>query len=409
MTSLSGKKIILGVTGSIAAYKSAFLVRLLVKAGAEVQVLTTPAANAFVAPLTFSTLSRRPVLSDVVSDAGWNNHVELGLWADVFLIAPATATSIARLTSGMADTMIGAVYLSARCSVIAAPAMDVDMWRHPAVRRNIQTLESDGVKFIPVGFGELASGLTGEGRMAEPEEIVQYLTAFFDDTQSGSVLPLSLQGKKVLVTAGPTYEAIDPVRFIGNRSSGKMGVAIAEALAEAGAQVSLILGPSALAVQHSMVNVIRVESAQEMFDAATGLFDSMDGAILAAAVADYRPEKAATDKIKKKDATLTLTLERTPDIAARLGADKKKEQVLAGFALETANERENALEKLNRKNFDFIVLNSLRDPGAGFNYDTNKISIIFDAEHTIDLPLQSKRAAAREIVGAFIEKMGSKL
>lgn len=393
---MQGKKIILGISGSIAAYKSAFLTRLLIKAGAEVQVLMTPAAQDFITPLTLSTLSKRPVYSSVSSETGWNNHVELGLWADAMVIAPCTATTLAKLATGLCDNILVAAYLSARCLVFFAPAMDLDMWHHPATRHNVERLLSYGNHLIPVGVGELASGLSGEGRMAEPEDIVAYLEHFFAQQQD-------LAGKKILLTAGPTYEAIDPVRFIGNRSSGKMGLALADAAARRGAEVSLILGPSKLVPQEKNVKVLRVESAQEMHDAAVQLFPSMDAAILAAAVADYRPKVAATEKIKKKGEELQLDLIKNPDIAADLGKMKQAGQLLIGFALETNDEENNAQGKLEKKNFDFIVLNSLRDAGAGFNHDTNKISILFKNNKKRDFELKSKNAVAEDILQAMID------
>lgn len=393
---MQGKKIILGISGSIAAYKSAFLTRLLIKAGAEVQVLMTPSAQDFIAPLTLSTLSKRPVYSSVSSETGWNNHVELGLWADAMVIAPTTATTLAKLANGLCDNILVAAYLSARCPVFFAPAMDLDMWHHPATRHNVERLLSYGNHLIPVGVGELASGLSGEGRMAEPEDIVAYLEHFFAQQQD-------LAGKKILLTAGPTYEAIDPVRFIGNRSSGKMGIALADAAARRGAEVSLILGPSKLAPQEKNVKVLRVESAQEMHDAAVQLFPEIHAAILAAAVADYRPKVVATEKIKKKGEELQLDLIKNPDIAADLGKMKQAGQLLIGFALETNDEENNAQGKLEKKNFDFIVLNSLRDAGAGFNHDTNKISILFKNNKKRDFELKSKNAVAEDILQAMID------
>jgi phosphopantothenoylcysteine decarboxylase / phosphopantothenate---cysteine ligase len=388
---LKNKKIILGVSGSIAAYKSANLTRLLVKAGAEVQILMTDAAKQFITPLTLSTLSKRPVLSSVISEEGWNNHVELGLWADAFIIAPTTATTLSKLAHGICDNILTATYLSARCQTFIAPAMDLDMWKHPATLRNLKHLQSDGVTLIPVGNGELASGLVGEGRMAEPEEIVTQLERFFSQKND-------FHNKKVLITAGPTYEAIDPVRFVGNRSSGKMGVAIAEEIANRGGQVELVLGPSSLKVEHSNIRVTRVESAQQMYEACVKCFENSDVAILSAAVADYRPSVVADQKIKKKDATLTIELEKTTDIAAALGKIKRENQLLVGFALETNDELANAQSKLERKNFDFIVLNSLRDAGAGFAGDTNKITIVDKHNKIQKFELKSKADVARDIV-----------
>lgn len=395
MTHLQGKKIILGISGSIAAYKAANLTRLLVKAGAEVQILMTRAAGDFITPLTLSTLSKRPVISDIHTGESWNSHVDLGLWADALVLAPVTATTLGKLASGIADNILVATYLSARCPVFFAPAMDVDMWKHPSTRRNVQLLESFGNRLIEVGYGELASGLTGEGRMAEPEEILELLDRYFAGTQT-------LVGKRALVTAGPTYEAIDPVRFIGNNSSGKMGIAIAECLAENGALVDLVLGPSSLQPKHPNISLTRVRSAQEMYEASMVLFEQADMAVLSAAVADYRPAKPSAEKIKKDKADLHIDLEPTPDIAATLGARKKPGQVLAGFALETENELENAGKKRQKKNFDFIVLNSLRDPGAGFHHDTNKITLVHSDNKTEEFELKSKRAAAEDIVAALI-------
>ncbi len=389
--SLHGKKIVLGISGSIAAYKSATLVRLLVKAGAEVRVLMTRAATDFISPLTLSTLSRHEVLTHVHDERSWHSHVELGLWADAMLIAPATAHTLARLAHGLCDDVLAAVYLSARCPVWVAPAMDLDMWRHPATRRNLATLEADGVRIIPVGEGELASGLYGPGRMAEPEDIAALLE---------TALPShgTLAGCAILVTAGPTHEPIDPVRFLGNRSTGKMGIAIADELARRGARVQLVLGPTHLRPTHPAVEVVEVGTAQEMYEASIARFPQVQAAVLAAAVADYRPAAVAEEKIKKDHHTFPLALEPTPDIAATLGQMKKNGQVLVGFALETTDELDNARAKLERKNFDFIVLNSLRDAGAGFAHDTNKITILWADGSSRAFPLKSKQAVARDIV-----------
>ncbi len=395
MTHLQGKKIILGITGSIAAYKSAHLTRLLIKAGAEVQVLMTRAATDFIAPLTLSTLSKKQVYADIHSEEGWHSHVEMGLWADAMVIAPLTANTMAKMANGIADNILMATYLSARCPVFFAPAMDLDMWQHPSTRRNLQLLQSYGNTLIPVGFGELASGLTGEGRMAEPEEILELLDRHFGKGQA-------LAGMKALVTAGPTYEAIDPVRFIGNYSSGKMGLAIAEALAAQGAMVDLVLGPSQLQPHHPNIRLQRVHSAQEMYEASLQSFEQASLAVLSAAVADFRPAHPAGEKIKKDKASMHIELEPTPDIAAALGARKKPGQLLIGFALETDNELENARLKLKKKNFDFIVLNSLRDPGAGFLHDTNKITLLFPDNKTREFELKSKQAAAEDIVAAVV-------
>ncbi len=394
--SLNGKNIILGVCGSIAAYKTAFLTRLLIKSGANVQVLMTPAATDFIGPLTLSTLSKRPVYTDVSAESSWNNHVELGLWADAMIIAPATATTLSKMATGLCDNMIVATYLSAKCPVFFAPAMDLDMWKHPASVNNVKTLQSYGNHLIPVGHGELASGLVGDGRMAEPEDIVKYLVDFFKKDQD-------LLDKKAIVTAGPTFEPIDPVRFIGNRSTGKMGIAIAEALSQRGANVILILGPTAQdPPSSSSIECIRVKTAQEMYEASVKAYQTADIGVLAAAVADYRPKTVADQKIKKKEGDMAIELERTIDIAASLGKNKGKDQLLIGFALETERELENAKGKLKRKNFDFIVLNSLNDKGAGFAHDTNKIRLVFDNK-TEEFELKSKREVAEDIVNAIVE------
>lgn len=398
---IDGKKILLGVTGSIAAYKSALLCRLFVKAGADVRVLMTPAATDFITPLTLSTLSRHAVTTDLFSEEGWNNHVEHGLWADAMVIAPATANTLARLAAGLCDNMISATYLSARCPVFVAPAMDLDMWRHPATRRNLDLLQTDGVHLLPVGKGELASGLVGEGRMAEPEDILTHLRQYFGMEEV-------LLKKKVLITAGPTREPIDPVRFLSNRSSGKMGVALAEACAEAGATVELILGPgSAGPPNHPQIHTTRVQTAEEMYEAARRHWPKVDAGIMAAAVADYRPHQVLEDKLKKSSGPMQLELVRTPDIAAALGKEKRPGQVLVGFALETEREKENAQSKLKRKNFDFIVLNSLRDDGAGFQTDTNKVTLFFQAAEPRSLPLKSKKEVARDICAALAEQLKS--
>lgn len=396
---LKGKKIILGISGSIAAYKSAFLCRLLVKAGAEVQVIMTKAATNFIAPLTLSTLSKRPVFTEVSSGEGWNNHVELGLWADAMIVAPSTATTISKMATALCDNMLIATYLSARCPVFFAPAMDLDMWEHPATRRNVSTLIQDGNHLIPVENGELASGLIGAGRMAEPEDILQVLSDFFN-TQDRQ----DLKGKRAMVTAGPTYEPIDPVRFIGNRSSGKMGIAIAENLAQRGAEVTLILGPSNIPVDVHGISVVNVETAQQMYEAAITHFPNVDIAILAAAVADYRPKYAATEKIKKQSDEMTLELEKTHDIAADLG-QVKQQQLIVGFALETTNEIHNAKGKLERKRFDFIVLNSLNDKGAGFSHDTNKVTFIDKHNKVEEFQLKSKLAVAEDIVNKIVKML----
>ncbi|HMX40047.1 MAG TPA: bifunctional phosphopantothenoylcysteine decarboxylase/phosphopantothenate--cysteine ligase CoaBC [Saprospiraceae bacterium] len=390
-------KILLGISGSIAAYKAALLTRLWVKRGDEVQVLMTDAAADFIAPLTLSTLSKRPVLSSVRSEAGWNNHVELGLWADAYVIAPATANTLAKLANGLCDNLLSAVYLSARCPVYVAPAMDVDMWHHPATQANLQRLQAQGVRIIPVGVGELASGLVGEGRMAEPEEIVAFVAAPEGEDKDRLSTSVGLGGS-ALITAGPTYEALDPVRFIGNHSTGKMGIAIADALAEAGVAVTLVLGPTPLRPRHAGVRVVPVTSAQQMYEACAAVFPQVDIAVLAAAVADYRPKEVSQTKIKKRDDDMRLDLERTVDIAATLGQHKRPDQVFVGFALETNDEIAHAQGKLARKNFDFIVLNSMQDAGAGFGHDTNKISILRRDGSRQDFPLKSKAEVAQDIV-----------
>ncbi len=394
--SLSGKKIILAVTGSIAAYKTPHLVRLLVKAGAEVRVLMTPVAEAFVSPLALSTVSKHPVYRSVIDGASWNNHVEAGLWADLMLIAPCSANTLAKLANGFCDTIVNAVYLSARCPVFIAPAMDEDMWHHPSTQGNIKQVKTYGNHIIPVVHGELASGLVGEGRMAEPEEILQFIRYFFDRDKP-------LAGKKALVTAGPTYERIDPVRFIGNFSTGKMGIALAESLAAKGASVTLVLGPTHLEAAHADVDTIRVESAQEMYDRCVDIFSGMDITIMAAAVADYRPETVAGSKIKKQSDALSISLTKTPDILATLGSMKQDTQILAGFALETDGELEYARRKLKEKNADLIVLNSLRDEGAGFGFDTNKVTVLGRTGTVQAYPLLGKQEVAEIIVKHILE------
>lgn len=396
---MKNKKIILGVCGSIAAYKSAILTRLLIKAGAQVQVIMSPAAADFITPLTLATLSRNPVLTAFAKDStgAWNNHVALGLWADAMVIAPASANSLAKMASGQCDNLLMAVYLSARCPVFFAPAMDLDMLQHPATQRNIETLKSYGNHLIRPEYGDLASGLTGEGRMADPEEILTHLSHYLNSQQR-------LRGKKALVTAGPTYEAIDPVRFIGNHSSGKMGFSLAEALADEGAEVNLVTGPTHQYTEHPHIIVTKVTSAKQMLEACTDLFPTTDVAVFSAAVADYRPAEEATQKIKKKGDSMTLTLTQTEDIAATLGKRKHNGQILVGFALETDDEEANALKKLKTKNFDLIVLNSLNDPGAGFSHDTNQVTIM-DGNTKIPVGLKSKKEVANDIVRAIIEKI----
>lgn len=394
MSVLSGKKVLLGVTGGIAAYKTASLVRLFIKAGAQVQVIMTPASKDFVTPLTLSTLSKNPVHSSFFNEedenAVWNNHVDLGLWADLFVIAPATASTMSKMVAGNSDNLLLATYLSAKCPVYFAPAMDLDMYKHPSTITSFKALQSYGNIMIPAESGELASGLSGEGRMAEPENIIAFLEA---DIES----KLPLRGKKILITAGPTYEPIDPVRFIGNHSSGKMGYDIAKAAANMGAEVVLISGPSHLNIEHSLIKLVRVTSSEEMYNACHEYFDGVDVAIAAAAVADYRPKDVALQKIKKNESTLTLELEKTKDILFSLG-QVKKEQFLIGFALETENEIENAKQKIRKKNLDLIVLNSLNDEGAGFGKPTNKVTFI-DRDFNLEpLELKTKEQVAVDIV-----------
>lgn len=404
---MHGKRILLGVTGSIAAYKSALLVRLLVKAGADVQVLMTEAATQFITPLTLATLAKRPVLTRFVNDetGSWNNHVELSLWADALVIAPASAHTLARCAHGICDDLLSAVYLSAKCPVFFAPAMDLDMYRHPTTLENLQRLTSFGNHIIRAEHGELASGLVGEGRLAEPETIVQALERHFAQR------PV-LAGKQVLITAGPTQEAIDPVRYISNHSTGKMGYAIARVFAMAGANVTLVSGPTALPLPDPGIRRIDVRSAQEMFDASASAFATADITILNAAVADYTPAHPANQKIKKKEAQFQLELTKTVDIAATLGQRKQPGQWMMGFALETNNEQENALKKLYAKNLDWIILNSLRDLGAGFGHDTNKITVIDKAGQIHHFSLKSKEAVAqdlRDLVEQALLKSASKI
>ena len=399
MSVLSGKKVLLGVTAGIAAYKTSFLVRLFVKAGAEVKVVMTPAAKDFVTPLTLSTLSKNPVHSSFYDknqdNELWNNHVELALWADLMVIAPLTANTMAKMTEGVSDNLLIDTYLSAKSTVYFAPAMDLDMYQHDTTKRNIAQLTERGNKLIPPGTGELASGLEGEGRMAEPEDIIRFIE---DDIRSG----LPLLDKKVLITAGPTYEAIDPVRFVGNHSSGKMGYSLAEEAARLGAHVYLISGPTSLPVDHSRIEKISVVSAEEMYQATHRYINDVDIAIFSAAVSDFRPKEIATEKIKKTEQSMTLELVRTPDILASVGAIKKKGQFIVGFALETENELENARAKLSAKNLDMIVLNSLRDRGAGFKSDTNKISILVRDGRVIDFELKHKEEVAEDIFNEII-------
>ena len=395
---LGGKHILLGVTGSIAAYKAANIVRLLVTQGAEVKIVMTPLAKQFITPLTLATLAKNPIYVDFFNpeNGEWNSHVSLGMWADAYLIAPATANTIGKMASGIADNLLLTSYLSAKCHVFVAPAMDLDMFAHPAVQKNIETLKSYGVHFIDAEDGELASGLVGKGRLAAPERIVESLDTFF----SGQ---MSLTGKKVMVTAGPTYEKIDAVRFIGNYSSGKMGYAIAEECASRGAEVVLVSGPTSLNVHNSNIKLVRVNSAREMYEACNSEFPQCNAAVLSAAVADFTPQNVSDTKIKRKDNNLEITLKPTDDIAASLGK-QKGDRVLVGFALEKENELENAIGKLERKNFDFIVLNSMNDKGAGFNHDTNKITIINRSKEVKNYDLKSKVMVAKDIVDE-IEKL----
>lgn len=399
---LKGRKILIGITGSIAAYKSAFLVRLLVKEGAEVKVIMTEASTHFITPLTLSTLSKSEVLTSISDEHGWNNHVQLGLWADLFLIAPCSANTLAKMANGMCDNMLLACFLSSRAPVFVAPAMDEDMWKHPSTQRNLSQLQNDGVRVIPVGSGELASGLVGPGRMAEPEDILTLCQTFFNEKQD-------LTEYKAVVTAGPTYEDIDPVRYIGNRSSGKMGIAIAQELAARGAEVHLVLGPTQITVaDHDRITIVPVRSAADMLDAVERVWDAVDIGVMAAAVADYTPAMVAKEKIKKKEGPLSIELGRTVDIAATIGARKQAHQISVGFALETEDEEVNAQEKLNRKNFDLIVLNSLNDKGAGFAHDTNKVTLFGKDGLKKQFELKQKTEVAIDIVNQIAQLVRSK-
>lgn len=390
---LKGKHIILGITGSIAAYKAAYLLRLLIKQGAEVQVVMTPAGKEFITPVTLSSLSGKPVVSEffTANTGEWHSHVDLGLWADAMIIAPATASTIGKMAHGIADNMLVTTYLSCKAPVFVAPAMDLDMYAHPSTRHNLDLLRSYGNHIIEPATGELASHLTGKGRMEEPENIVAVLDRFFERKQS-------LAGKRVLVTAGPTYEKIDPVRFIGNYSSGKMGFALAEACAEAGAEVVLVAGPVALKTSHPAIRRIDVESAAEMYRAAVEAYDHADAAIMCAAVADYAPETVSDVKLKRSGEERVLRLKPNPDIAAELGRRKRAGQYLVGFALETNDEESNARSKMAKKNLDFIVLNSLRDAGAGFRCDTNKVTVIGREGEPVEIPCKLKTEVAADIV-----------
>lgn len=401
---LKGKHIVLGITGGIAAYKSVSLLRLFVKAGAEVQVVITPSGKEFITPVTLSALSGKPVISDffTANTGSWNSHVDIGLWADVMVIAPATASTIGKMANGIADNMLVTTYLSSKCPVFVAPSMDLDMFRHPTTERNIGLLKSYGNHIIEPESGELASHLVGKGRMEEPEKIFEAIEAFF---QKGE----ELSGKKVLVTAGPTYEKIDPVRFIGNYSSGKMGYAIADEFARRGADVTIVSGPVGVKPQVVGVKVVGVESAAQMYEAVTADFDDTDIAVMCAAVADYRPAEVATRKIKReKDDVPTLSLVKNPDIAAAVGAMKKEGQTLVGFALETDHAEENAKDKLVRKNLDMIVLNSLEDSHSGFGVDTNKVTVVDRNGGILRYPLKSKKEVATDIVDLVIAKHNEK-
>lgn len=406
MTVLNGKNILLGVTGGIAAYKTVFLVRNLIKKGANVKVIMTEAAKDFVTPLTLATLSKNEVLSaftlekeiaDGLQSTNWNNHVDTAMWADLMIIAPATANTMSKMAHGICDNFLLAVYLSAQCRIYYAPAMDLDMYQHPSTEQALEKLSTFGNVQIPATYGELASGLIGQGRMAEPDAIIE----FIENDSSGK---LPLKNKKILITAGPTYEAIDPVRFIGNHSSGKMGFAIAETAAALGANVFLISGPTHLSVNHRNIEVDRVTSAEEMYQAAHRHFETMDIAILSAAVADYRPNDIAKEKIKKNDGSMTLHLTKTKDILASLG-EIKKNQFLVGFALETENEEANAKSKLKKKNLDLIVLNSLRDKGAGFQSDTNKVTLISRDNNIIPFEVKPKSEVAKDILNYIIDQI----
>jgi phosphopantothenoylcysteine decarboxylase/phosphopantothenate--cysteine ligase len=393
---LKGKKILLGITASIAAYKSILLVRLLVKQGAEVKIILTPEAKDFVSPLVLSTLSKNEVLVDLSQNNAWNNHVVLGRWADVMLIAPLSCNTLAKMANGLCDNLLMAVYLSATCPVVLAPAMDEDMWHHPSTKRNLQLVKQYDNIIINVENGELASGLFGEGRMAEPENILIYLAENFFRTDE-------LKNKKALVTAGPTYEPLDPARFIGNHSSGKMGFALAETLYEKGADVTLISGPTHQNKKYNGIKLIQLSSAEEMYNACIDLHNDMDIEIMAAAVADYKPAKVSAEKIKKDKTDFTLSLEKTKDILATLG-ERKQKQFLVGFALETYNEREHAKNKLAAKNADMIVMNSLNDKHAGFGYDTNKVSVFITDGAEKELQLAGKKEIAEQIVQLIIQK-----
>lgn len=399
MMKLHGRRFVLAVTGSIAAYKAVYLVRQLIQSGAEVRVLMTPSATHFVNPLTFSVLSKHEVSIDIQEGAVWNNHVELGLWADAMIVAPCTANSIASMACGIADNAVLATYLSARCPVFVAPAMDLDMYQHPATRRNLEIIQQDGVKVIDAEYGELASGLVGEGRMAEPEHILHFIAQTFRSQDGG------LRGKNILITAGPTHEAIDPVRYIGNHSTGKMGWALAQAALKAGAKVCLVLGPNHLSISSCTgLEVVRVESAQDMMEACMNRFANMDIAIMAAAVADYRPKTISPHKLKKgKDDLSSIDMVENPDIAATLGRMKRPDQIVVGFALETDDGVDAAKRKLETKNLDIIVLNTMQDEGAGFGFDTNKVTLFYADGHRSDIPRATKDIVAQNIIEQLAE------
>lgn len=395
---LKNKNILLGITGSIAAYKAAMLVRLLVKEGADVKIIMTEYAREFITPLTMATLSKNPILVDFFNpeNGEWNSHVNLGEWADLYLVAPATANTMGKMANGVADNLLLTTYLSAKCKVMIAPAMDLDMYQHPANLKNIETLKSYGNLFIEPATGELASGLSGKGRMEEPQVILEKVIDFFQPKKK-------LNGKKFIVTAGPTYEPIDPVRFIGNFSSGKMGFAIAEQLSEQGAEVILVTGPTDIKIHGESIEVIHVQTAGEMYQEVVSRFPEMNGAVLAAAVSDFKPRKTEHNKVKRGNENLNLELLPTKDIARKLGGIKKEQQLLVGFALETDNEEENAKNKIKSKNLDFIVLNSLKEEGAGFQVDTNKIKIIDKHNKSFDFELKSKKEVAKDIVSKIME------
>lgn len=405
---MKDKKIIVGVTGGIAAYKTASLVREIVKRGGEVRVVMTPMAKQFITPLTLATLSKNPIAVDFFDpeNGQWNSHVSLGLWADAMIIAPATANTLAKMANGIADNLLLTTYLSAKCPVFVAPSMDLDMNAHPATQNNIALLVSRGVHVIDATSGELASGLIGKGRMAEPEYIADCLSSYFVEVDNLSEKD-ELKGIKVMLTAGPTYEKIDPIRFIGNYSSGKMGYAIAEELAQRGAMVELISGPVKLSIKHANISVTKVESANDMYNACCEIFPTCNVGVMCAAVADYTPAEKADQKIKRKG-DMTITLRPTQDIAATMGNMKREEQVLVGFALETTDEQINATGKLERKNLDFIVLNSLKDKGAGFMHDTNKITIIEKTGSVTNYDLKPKTAVAKDIVDKIVEAINAK-